>query len=597
MKFANKYELFELLTTGTVETFLARDSKSSERLLVHIFESAQQRTDQPTIQWVLESFRGVAPVPPGLVVDAGRYTGTAYAYLVTKLPEEAALQAWVKSYEAHQKTRQGPPTQQKAPTHASAVDSNVQPGPPPAATLPPIKTDRELDEFTKAFLAGRSSVETEKSPGTSRPAVNKASNFGVTPNEPAVDPRSPEPGSFTQLFAPPKQEAKAPERFPKFEDRPKVPRPVGLGDELTRDLASFADPAPPPAKPASGGPADPVISPTFPGSAGAGSFTNLFRSSLNPDVSKSMENGGDSLAVDQPKAGEFTAFFRGPFDGERTAPTPDILPTVQQQPRGPAPGDFTILFGKKGGASAEPIAAEPLTQDPVETLPSRSEGGSFTQIFNNSEQLNKPANSYEPPPQLESRTEIGSSFATFTTPVPPPPPRVSIEERSSEPIIPPEPIIPRAPLATPKPSSVAIPQPKFDEPLFSGRSEPEGATRIFSRPEAPAANRAPSVPAGPSEYTQFIRGSILPPAEESPSAAAPSGTAAGKMPGLPKPPAAPKAPPPPKIAAPPAPKVPDAKVDPAKAAAPKVSYLPLILALNGLFLVAILLVLFFALKK
>ena len=45
MKFANRYELSDPLTTGAVETFAALDMTSGERVVVHIFETPPQASN------------------------------------------------------------------------------------------------------------------------------------------------------------------------------------------------------------------------------------------------------------------------------------------------------------------------------------------------------------------------------------------------------------------------------------------------------------------------------------------------------------------------------------------------------------------------
>jgi hypothetical protein len=587
MKFANKYELFELLTTGTVETFVARDVRSAERVLVHIFESLQQRSDQPTIQWVLESFRSVAPAPPGLVVDAGRYTGTAYAYLVTKVPEEAALQDWVQSYEASQQAKEMSPSQQKATTRAAGTDDNLQPRFPAVASPASIRATKEPGEFTKAFLAvGPSS-------GIDRSSGSKSADFGLLSDEPGKVAAPPEPGSFTQqFFAGSEEEIKEPERLSVSRSAQKAPEPNNLSEEFLHDMGTLPDAATPGSKqPAAGRSPDLPVTPTFSGSPGAGSFTNLFRSSAAPEV-KSTELTGDSIRIDQAKAGEFTAFFRGPFDGERPVQTPEIVSNVEQ-PRGPVPGDFTIMFGRKNGVSAEPVAESPLDK-----LPPESEPGAFTHVFTSPEGPAKPPSPYEPVAQPELRTEVSPRFPTSGGLAAPP--KIAIEEEAPatplSPASPSSPFTPPASIAKSKPSAVSAPPVQLDEPLFARRAEPEGATRIFSQPEAPMPGQALPLPAGPSEYTRIINGPILPPVEEPPVAAGSRAIPVPIVPGL-KPPPAPKMPPPPKLAPPPAPKIPQPKISPPDLAAPKVSYWPLILTLNGLFIVAVLLVLYFALKR
>ncbi len=64
MTLAAKYEFLEALTRGAVETFMARKVATDERVLVYIFECPEQPLNQPTVQWILESFRALAPDPP-----------------------------------------------------------------------------------------------------------------------------------------------------------------------------------------------------------------------------------------------------------------------------------------------------------------------------------------------------------------------------------------------------------------------------------------------------------------------------------------------------------------------------------------------------
>src|SRR5664279_1430312 len=115
MTFASKYEILEPVTSGSVETFVARSLATDERVLVHIFECPEQRPDQPTVQWVLQSFQAIASEPTGLVLATGRYSGTTYAYLVTKLPESAVLDAWVRSYQARRETPAAAPASPQQP--------------------------------------------------------------------------------------------------------------------------------------------------------------------------------------------------------------------------------------------------------------------------------------------------------------------------------------------------------------------------------------------------------------------------------------------------------------------------------------------------
>ncbi len=150
------------------------------------------------------------------------------------------------------------------------------------------------------------------------------------------------------------------------------------------------------------------------------------------------------------------------------------------------------------------------------------------------------------------------------------------------------------------------------EPRFSPEPEAEGSTRIFSVPEKEPLPDLSDLPAGPSEYTRIIsRGSkSLTPTSEPPIA---SGSEQASMggPGLrfpaPPPPAVPPPPPvpqfphapaypqmpaPPPVAAPPVPAAP-------QLGAAKPAQVPwaLILTLNGLLILAELLVVYFVLNK
>lgn len=72
MKFSARYEILRALTRGDVETFEIRDRTTGEKALAHIFECAEPPSDQPTVQWILTSFRRLAPESPGEPIDAGR---------------------------------------------------------------------------------------------------------------------------------------------------------------------------------------------------------------------------------------------------------------------------------------------------------------------------------------------------------------------------------------------------------------------------------------------------------------------------------------------------------------------------------------------
>src|ERR1700729_2669658 len=169
MKFGEKYELLESLTTGGVETFVANDKVRGERVLVHIIEGEAQKPNQPTVQWVLEAFRRVAPEPPGLVLETGRYSGTLYAYLVTKMPDEAALQGWVRLYRLQARETQEIPAPPPKPTPESEFPTAEMVEPKAASPAPGSVTQlfRELDPDSKPGGPGAPFEELSKEPSKS----------------------------------------------------------------------------------------------------------------------------------------------------------------------------------------------------------------------------------------------------------------------------------------------------------------------------------------------------------------------------------------------------------------------------------------------
>ena len=100
MKFGDKYELLESLTTGGVETFVANDKIRGERVLVHILHCDPQKPNQPTVQWVLESFRRVAPEPAALVLETGRMARQADGAVFATWGETTVLATVVAAKEA-----------------------------------------------------------------------------------------------------------------------------------------------------------------------------------------------------------------------------------------------------------------------------------------------------------------------------------------------------------------------------------------------------------------------------------------------------------------------------------------------------------------
>jgi hypothetical protein len=199
----------------------------------------------------------------------------------------------------------------------------------------------------------------------------------------------------------------------------------------------------------------------------------------------------------------------------------------------------------------------------------------------------------KPQASLGQETEILQSNWGKSPPVPEPSPYPSVPAPAS---IDPQP--PAAAFSSERPWRDA-------DTAFVYRPSKEVATSAFAAPATEAAPAQANLPSGPSEFTRIVSGGLrnLESAEEQPAAAGSrdflekSGLPSFRAPALPSqfPQAGsfPQTPLPP-TGTPALPQIPQLG-----AAAPKVAATPwmLILILSGLFLVAILLVLYFALKR
>lgn len=568
MKFEEKYELLESLTTGKVETFVANDKLRGERVVVHILHCDPQKPNQPTVQWVLDSFRRVAPEPAGLVLETGRYGGTLYAYLVTKMPDKAVLRSWVQQYTAQAKdTQEIPVPTAESEAETETATAEVMRAEPKPAEPKPVDPARVPVQFTQVFREFEShptpsgpSIPAKEPKPVSLPLPNlgaeeNPSGLRAAPDWNAATPAAPVPQKREPKFSSP---APAMPNLGAEED-PSGLRAAPAWDEgiplapPPRQESKFNIPAPP-------------TRPDFP-------------------VQSFPVETPKTPAADRPKPGEFTSFFRGPFHVEGPAEISPVSapPSPREiEPPRKSVGSFTDVFG--------PIAT-PAGQPP----PSSGTGGSqrsssgFTSVFGDSEILSqKPAPAAPPPP-------VGLPRAISDAPASPSAP-------PKEPKIAAPPIAPAAPVFSTLPPPIPVPpKPPAVTPIASA---PDGATGAFSTPSAGAPIPSePGVPSGPSPYTQII--SVRPPnlsgspgSTKQTTAKAP-GMSAFPPPVMPPPPAIarppmPPAPAIPKRAAPPPPAAPKLP----KAESPKhpVSYWPLVLVLTVLLFIAVLLVLYFVLK-
>lgn len=318
---------------------------------------------------------------------------------------------------------------------------------------------------------------------------------------------------------------------------------------------------------------------------------------------------GEAPPAGTPELGEFTRLFQSmkPEEARRPPQSPEETPTLtmaiptRKEPPpapkaeptaapAPEPGEFTRLFLKQTPAAPavpkpEPVAAKPAPAEPP--APPAAEPGEFTRLFMKqtpaapAASMPRPAQPPEPPPPPPPPAGPGEFTRMMQSPLaaqpaaipqaPPPVPkpvgeftRMMQQGDRAETPLPPAYSAPPAPeqslqppgeftrmfASEPAPSEALATPPPPEAPLPQGGA----ATGAFSRQPA----RAPMpVASGPSEFTRMF--------------GAPSRPAAVPPPAEPK-------------AAVPLP-------------APRKSNLPLVLILGGLFLLAVILIVIFALAR
>jgi hypothetical protein len=251
--------------------------------------------------------------------------------------------------------------------------------------------------------------------------------------------------------------------------------------------------------------------------------------------------------------GEFTRIFQAPQDVSRPAQASSIAPERPEPDAPSQPGEFTRFF--QSPYSSQPSEKPAPNQSPVPpslvTRPSASPAGSeFTQVFQRSAAT------------LPADHDLGSFTQVFGSPAPPAPKAPVVPE-----VKPPAPaagdftrIFSPSARATPDPAS--IPENKVEPSHFSTRYPSAPPVRPAIEPIVPPV--VPPSGAGPGDYTRLVM-----------PAHAPKFQAPAEI--------APKEIPAPKIAMP-------------KAKKPPTQF-PILAVLLGLLLLAILVVIFFAIRR
>ena len=368
MKFSEKYELFESLTTGAIETFVANDKVRAERVLVHIVECAPQKPDQTTAEWVLESFRKLAPEPPGPVLETGKYSGAKYGYVVTKPADENVVKAWVRRYELQvEDTKEtnvhALKTEFSAPAAAPRAAPPIPAKEPPQAPGQMTQLFRDFDSLAKSKApepAVPPSALPARPPSTDLPGASGlhaavpwdpfSEKAAVAPKQTPLDPppapRKPvapdmpppvaregaKPGEFTSFFQGPFR-GDGPSDMPAYSSQPIEPPKKNVG-EFT---ALFGGAAPSP--------------PATPGGSGS-SFTSMFK----------------DMDAPQPTFNAPT-----PMQGGVIPPPAQPLGTVKPMNVGPVPDPVFAAPLPSAVVIPNPPAIPPSPSLPAEKpLPSRS---------------------------------------------------------------------------------------------------------------------------------------------------------------------------------------------------------------------------------
>ncbi len=306
-----------------------------------------------------------------------------------------------------------------------------------------------------------------------------------------------------------------------------------------------------------------------------GAFTREFMS-LGEDEPKPPVNAPASA----PAPGAFTRmFFSDVSPAGSAGKTPDPRSasedTTQLLPESPTPmsaraqqGAFTRMFGQSGA----PVAPEPQQQQP----------GPFTRMFQNGDGAGTSSPPTKPtPPVREPATPM------YQHPQP----------ASPEPVRP-APVAPARPAAAREPATGFFSEDRARVPRPVAPAGPSDYTKViaapsFARPASPPAPPAP-VNAPPVAPPPAMPAAMPPPppVQGYPAPPYPAAPAPPPYTAPAPPPYAAPAPAPYAVPAPPAPQPPAAP----HPAAPSRSWMPFIILINVLFLIAILLIVVFALK-
>ena len=513
----DRFEIITRISSGILQVFLARERKSGADALVREFpvDGSGWGPDE-----ILDKAKArLAELDPG--IDLSHFADADLS--------ADKLKAWVIVWAVKDIAAE----EEVAPT-----DTAAPPNPPDVRPLQPAVTPpaSEPGEFTRVFAPPKPAARHIQT-------VEPISLVGGTPlpkeairNVPPPQNQPMESGEFTRIFgAPVSHTPAAPPPSQVVDAGPTVPPPATSSqakDEVRNILELFGQA--PRTKDASeptvtssplAPPPDPKNVPS-PKPNAVGEFTRSFGAapsapigephalpSPNADPFEQALRGAPSANKDAP--GLYTQVFRAP---KLTAPDPALKgPAAPRSPADPwpaakpeapktAPGEFTRMFQNSeqpSGPTPSPASSPVFPGTPTGDTP-----GDLTQLF---------------AMKTPSRQEPGQDpFAAF---VPPPTPSGSPESLTQ--------ILSRPPQSQAQPSSPPIAAKPFPPATpVAHEVVSSGATHVFSQPR-PQSPVAPATPSGPGEYTRIIsapRPSEPAPPQQPPAQSANPNVLAGAMP-------------------------------------------------------------------